>query len=91
MQTGAIPVTTSCLEEQLRNASFAPSVTMSIQHIAAIPFIVAASDMVAIVPRELHELFSHLVAMKTVRRPKVSCVRESGDNYLDEPQRPEKH
>ena len=38
VHTGAIPVTTAWLETQLRKASFAPSVTMSIQHIAAIPF-----------------------------------------------------
>lgn len=71
VHTGAIPVTTAWLETQLRKASFAPSVTMSIQHIAAIPFIVAASDMVAIVPRELYELFSKLVALKTVRLPEA--------------------
>ena len=70
VHTSAIPVTTAWLETRLRKASFAPSVTMSIQHIAAIPFIVAASDMVAIVPRELYELFSPIVALKTVRLPK---------------------
>ena len=71
VHTSAIPVTTGWLETQLRKASFSPSVTMSIQHIAAIPFIVAASDMVAIVPRELHDLFSPIVALKTVRLPKA--------------------
>ncbi len=71
VHTSAIPVTTGWLETQLRKASFSPSVTMSIQHIAAIPFIVAASDMVAIVPRELYELFSPIVALKTVRLPKA--------------------
>ena len=71
VHTGAIPVTTAWLEAQLRKASFAPSVTMSIQHIAAIPFIVAASDMVAIVPRELYELLSPIVALKTVRLPEA--------------------
>ena len=71
VHTSAIPVTTGWLETQLRKASFAPSVTMSIQHIAAIPFIVAASDMVAIVPRELYELFLPIVALKTVRLPKT--------------------
>ena len=70
VHTGAIPVTTAWLETQLRKASFAPSVTMSIQHIAAIPFIVSASDMVAIVPRELYELLSPIVALKIVRLPK---------------------
>ncbi len=71
VHTSAIPVTTGWLETQLRKASFSPSVTMSIHHIAAIPFIVAASDMVAIVPRELYELFSPIVALKTVRLPKA--------------------
>ncbi len=71
VHTSAIPVTTAWLETQLRKASFAPSVTMSIQHIAAIPFIVAASDMVAVVPRELYELLSPIVALKTVCLPKA--------------------
>ena len=71
VHTGAIPVTTAWLETQLRKASFAPSVTMSIQHIAAIPFIVSASDMVAIVPRELYELLLPIVALKIVRLPKT--------------------
>lgn len=71
IHTGAIPVTTAWLETQLRKASFTPSVTMSTQHIAAIPFIVAASDMVAVIPRELYELLSPIVALKTVHLPKA--------------------
>ena len=71
VHTGSIPVTTGWLETQLRKASFTPSVTMSTQHIAAIPFIVAASDMVAVIPRELHDLLSPIVALKTVRLPKA--------------------
>jgi DNA-binding transcriptional LysR family regulator len=71
VHTSAIPITTGWLETQLRKASFAPNVTMGIQHIAAIPFIVNASDMVAIVPRELYELFSPLLELKTVRLPKA--------------------
>jgi DNA-binding transcriptional LysR family regulator len=71
VHTGSIPVTTAWLESQLRKASFSASVTMSAQHIAAIPFIVAASDMVAVVPRELYELFSPIVALKIVQLPKT--------------------
>ncbi len=71
VHTSAIPITTGWLETQLRKASFAPNVTMGIQHIAAIPFIVNATDMVAIVPRELYELFSPLLELKTVRLPKA--------------------
>jgi DNA-binding transcriptional LysR family regulator len=71
VHTGSIPVTTGWLEAQLRKASFSPSVTMSTQHIAAIPFIVAASDMVAVIPRELYELFSPILALKIVSLPKT--------------------
>ena len=71
VHTSAIPVTTAWLEAQLRKSTFSPSVTMSTHHVAAIPFIVAASDMVAIVPQELYELFSPIVALKTVRLPKT--------------------
>ena len=71
VHTGSIPITTAWLEGQLRKARFSASVTMSPQHIAAIPFIVSASDMVAVVPRELYELFSPIVALKLVRLPKT--------------------
>ena len=71
VHTGSIPVTTGWLEAQLRKASFSPSVTMSTQHIAAIPFIVAASDMVAVIPRELYDLFSPILALKIVSLPKT--------------------
>ena len=44
---------------------------MSSQYIATIPFLVAASDLISVIPRELYELFLPIAAIRTVRLPKV--------------------
>ncbi|CAN5377855.1 LysR family transcriptional regulator [soil metagenome] len=64
-----VPTTLSWLDAQLRKQNLRPLVGMSSQHVAAIPFIVAASDMVAIIPRELYELFLPISAIKRVQLP----------------------
>ncbi|MEO6017358.1 MAG: LysR family transcriptional regulator [Polaromonas sp.] len=71
VHTNSVPVTTAWLEGQLRKINLSLSVKMSTQHVAAIPFIVAASDMIAIIPRELYELFSPIVDLKLVRLPRA--------------------
>ena len=71
VHTSSIPATTAWLESHLGEPSFSATVTMTAQHIAAIPFIVAASDMVAVIPQELYDLFSQIVALKVVRLPKA--------------------
>ena len=47
----ATPVTQAWLDAQLRRRNLQGVVQMSTQHVAAIPFIVAASDHVAVIPR----------------------------------------
>ncbi|MES2052318.1 MULTISPECIES: LysR family transcriptional regulator [Polaromonas] len=68
---GATPSTTTWLESQLRKGGHSLTVHMTSQYIAAIPFIVAASDLIAVIPRELYELFLPISAIKVVRLPKV--------------------
>jgi len=45
------------------------NITMVCQHLSAIPFIVSASDLIAIVPVELLNLFQPITRLKTVRLP----------------------
>ncbi len=68
---GSVPSTTAWLESQLRKSGHSFSVHMTTQYIATIPFLVAASDLIAVIPRELYELFLPISAIKVVRLPKV--------------------
>jgi len=61
-----VPVTLAWLDAQMRKLNLRPTIGMTSQHVAAIPFIVAASDMVAIIPRELYEMFLPISAIKLV-------------------------
>lgn len=61
-----VPVTLSWLDAQMRKLNLRPTVGMTSQHVAAIPFIVSASDMVSIIPRELYEMFKPIAAIKLV-------------------------
>lgn len=65
----ASPVTRAFITSTLREAGLRPAVQMSTQQVAAIPFIVAASDRVAVIPREVFELFSPIAPIKRVRLP----------------------
>ena len=42
---------------------------MSVRHISAIPFVVAACDCVAIIPREVFDVFAPIAAIRTVKLP----------------------
>ena len=42
---------------------------MTTGQVASIPFIVAASDQIAVIPRELYELFAPIAAVKVVTLP----------------------
>lgn len=64
-----VPTTLAWLDAQLRKQNLRPTIGMSSQHVAAIPFIVAASDMIAIIPRELYEMFLPISAIKQVQLP----------------------
>jgi DNA-binding transcriptional LysR family regulator len=66
-----IPATNSWLGEQLKKAGFTTGPIMTTQHVSAIPFIVAASDLVAIVPREAFLLLSPAASLRDVRLPRA--------------------
>lgn len=69
VQTPGVRVTQAWLDAQLRRRALKGTVQMSTTHVAAIPFIVAASDHVAVIPREVYELFAPIAAIKTVKLP----------------------
>lgn len=69
IQTPAAPVTNAWLLNQLEREHLSVKVQLSGQHVAAIPFIVAASDYIAVLPREVFELFSPIAAIKPVALP----------------------
>lgn len=62
----AVPVTLAWLDAQMRRQGLHAAVRMSTQHVSSIPFIVAASDYVAVIPLELFELFAPIARIKTV-------------------------
>jgi DNA-binding transcriptional LysR family regulator len=67
----SVPSTTAWLASQLRKSSHSFNAQMTSHHIAAIPFIIAASDMISVIPRELYEMFLPISAIKVVRLPKA--------------------
>jgi DNA-binding transcriptional LysR family regulator len=69
VHTPAVVATRAWMEEQLRKEQLPGGVAMSTHHVAAIPFIVAASDHVALIPREVFELFAPIAPVKAVRLP----------------------
>ena len=71
VHSSSVPSTTAWLESQLRKSGHAFEVHMTTQYITVIPFLVAASDLIAVIPRELYELFLPISAIKVVRLPKV--------------------
>jgi DNA-binding transcriptional LysR family regulator len=46
-----------------------PRISMRTRHVAAIPFIVAAGDCTAIVPREVSSLFAEAAGIRAVKLP----------------------
>ena len=75
LQSPLVPATNAWVTDQLVKAGFASGsasgTAMTTQHVAAIPFIVAASDLVAILPREVCLLFSPVAPIKVVRLPRA--------------------
>lgn len=69
IHTPAVPVTRAWMDAHLHRQGLRANLSMTTGHVAAIPFIVAASDQVAVVPRELYELFSPIAAIKAVALP----------------------
>lgn len=69
IRVDSTPVTQAWLDRQLTRRTLSATVSMSMQHIAAIPFIVASSDLVAIVPLEVAKLFEPIAAVRVVELP----------------------
>jgi DNA-binding transcriptional LysR family regulator len=69
LQNPGIPLTNNWLQAQMADAGYAFAPPTQTQHLAAIPFIVAASDLIAIVPREMFHLFRPCAEIKEVGLP----------------------
>ena len=69
IQVDAAQVTQEWIVAQLGKRALRPTLSMSSQHVAAIPFIVAASDLISIIPKEVVELFMPIAAIKVVAFP----------------------
>ena len=65
------PNTMAWADDNLRTRGGPYGLRMNTQHLAAVPFIVAASDFVAIVPLEIYELFRPIARIKRVRLPRT--------------------
>ena len=69
--TPGIPATMAWLASQLRRKGLRMNTAMVCHHVAAIPFIVSSSDLIAIVPAELLDLFGPITRLKAVRLPLI--------------------
>lgn len=69
IETPAAPVTLAWLDEELSRRGLQVKVQMSVRHVSAIPFVVAACDCVAVIPREVFEIFAPIAAIRTVKLP----------------------
>ncbi len=69
IETPASPVTLAWLDEELTRRGLQTRVQMSVRHVSAIPFVVAACDCVAVIPREVFEVFAPIAAIRTVKLP----------------------
>jgi DNA-binding transcriptional LysR family regulator len=69
VHTAAVPTMRAWLDAQLRKRGLESGPRMMTHHVAAIPFIVASSDHVAMIPREVFELFAPIAPLKMVRLP----------------------
>ncbi|WP_077038253.1 LysR family transcriptional regulator [Pelomonas sp. KK5] len=64
-----VPATSAWIDALMNRHGLRVTVGMSTGHVASLPFIVAASELIAIVPRELYELFAPIAAVKVVGLP----------------------
>lgn len=69
IETPASPITLAWLQEELSRRGLQTTPKMSVRHVSAIPFVVAACDCVAIIPREVFEIFASIAAIRTVTLP----------------------
>lgn len=76
LHTPAAPVTTAWMSSHVPDSDGSKALPMITPHIAAIPFIVAASNYIAIIPQELYELFKPIAKVKAVALPKAMPIIE---------------
>lgn len=69
VESPGVPLTNAWIAEQLRRAGLEMAASTQTQNVAAIPFIVAASELLALIPREVYELFRPIAPIKTVALP----------------------
>ncbi|AZG09321.1 LysR family transcriptional regulator [Pigmentiphaga sp. H8] len=69
VQSPSVPITFAWINDQLRKHGVQSQVRLTTEHVAAIPFIVAASDLIAIIPDEVYHLFQPIAPIKKVRLP----------------------
>ena len=69
IETPASLAARAWLDDEMSRMQLQTKVSMSTRHVAAIPFIVAACDCTAIVPREVFNLFALAAGIRAVRLP----------------------
>ena len=69
IETPVSLVARAWLEDEMSRMQLQTKVSMSTRHVAAIPFIVAACDCAAIIPREVFELFVPSSGIRAVALP----------------------
>jgi len=69
VQTPSVPITFAWITDELRKHGLQCVIRLTTEHVAAIPFIVAASDLIAIIPEEVYELFRPIAPIKKVGLP----------------------
>lgn len=69
VHTAAVPTMRAWVDAQLRKRGLESGPRMMTQHVSAMPFIVAASDYVALIPREVFDLFAPIAPLRMVKLP----------------------
>jgi DNA-binding transcriptional LysR family regulator len=69
IETPASRVIYTWLDEELGRRGLQTNVKMSVRHVSAIAFIVAECDCLAVIPREVFDVFSPIAAIRIVTLP----------------------
>ena len=76
MRTPATPVVDVWIAEIAGKAGLPLRAAMTTQHVSAMPMIVAASDLLAMIPREVYEIFRKVANIRSVRLTRAGPVIE---------------
>ena len=69
IETPASPMTHAWLDNELAARNLPSNVWMRTQHLSSMPLLVAHGDCIAVIPRELFELFAPITPIKAVKLP----------------------